>query len=151
MSAIMFIDDDTEVLEINKKYFHNQGYDVYATSNPAKAIEFVKKTPMDCILLDIMMPGLNGIEVCRRIREFSSLPIIFLSGKSGEDDKIEGLLSLEAGINYLDAERNYDLALVACFDNKEHAAAYVNHPVHLPVKKFMHEIRSGSVAIDYEF
>ncbi|MBQ3865230.1 MAG: Dabb family protein [Clostridia bacterium] len=67
------------------------------------------------------------------------------------EGKIEGLLSLEAGINYLDAERNYDLALVACFDTKEHAAAYVNHPVHLPVKKFMHEIRSGSVAIDYEF
>ena len=68
----------------------------------------------------------------------------------GMKGKIEGMVSLEAGADFLHSERSYDLALITEFDSREAFDAYQNHPVHLPVKKRMHEVRSASVACDYE-
>lgn len=65
--------------------------------------------------------------------------------------KIEGMLDLEAGQDVLHSERSYDLALITVFDGMESFQAYQTHPVHLPVKKRMHEVRSASVACDFEF
>ena len=65
--------------------------------------------------------------------------------------KIEGLLEIQAGADFLHSERSYDLALLTVFASKEAFEAYQTHPVHLPVKKHMHEVRSGSVACDFEF
>ena len=73
-----------------------------------------------------------------------------LSLLRGMAGKIEGLISLEAGANFLQADRNYDIALVCEFENEEAFKAYQTHPVHMPVKKRMHEVRSGSVACDFE-
>ena len=64
--------------------------------------------------------------------------------------KIEGMVSLEAGADFLHSERSYDLALITEFDSREAFDAYQTHPVHMPVKKRMHEVRSASVACDYE-
>ncbi len=69
----------------------------------------------------------------------------------GMKGKIEGLLDLESGEDLLHSDRSYDLALITVFDSMESFQAYQNHPVHLPVKKRMHEVRSASVACDYEF
>ncbi len=93
MATILLIDDDTEVLTIIKKYLSGEGYTVYATADPQKGIGFTKKADLDCIVLDIMMPTINGYEVCKKIRTFSTVPIIFLTGKSSEDDKINGLMT----------------------------------------------------------
>lgn len=93
MATILLIDDDAEVLEINKKYLMGEGYKVYSTPNPLKGIEGVKKVSPDCIVLDVMMPEMDGFEACKKIREFSNVPIIFLTGKSSEDDKINGLIT----------------------------------------------------------
>jgi len=93
MAKLLLIDDDTEVLDINKKFLTGEGFSVYTTANPQQGIEYAKKLQPDCILLDVMMPGLNGFEVCTKIREFSSIPIIFLTGKDSEDDKINGLVT----------------------------------------------------------
>ena len=68
----------------------------------------------------------------------------------GMRGKIEGMVSLEAGADFLHSERSYDLALVTLFDSRESFDAYQTHPVHMPVKKRMHEVRSGSVACDFE-
>lgn len=68
----------------------------------------------------------------------------------GMKGRIEGMLDLEAGADILGSERSYDLALVTLFENREAFDAYQTHPVHLPVKKRMHEVRSASVACDYE-
>lgn len=92
MAVLLLIDDDREVLQINKKYLMGEGYTVYITDNPKKGIEIAKKYSPDCILLDVMMPEMNGYEVCENIRSFSNAPIIFLTGKSSEDDKINGLM-----------------------------------------------------------
>lgn len=68
----------------------------------------------------------------------------------GMKGKIEGMLDLEAGQDVLHSERSYDLALIAVFADMASFQAYQTHPVHLPVKKRMHEVRSASVACDFE-
>ena len=69
----------------------------------------------------------------------------------GMKGKIEGMLDLEAGQDVLHSDRSYDLALITVFDGMESFTAYQTHPVHMPVKQRMHEVRSASVACDYEF
>ena len=91
MATVLLIDDDLEVLTINQKYLTGEGFTVYVADSAKKGIVGAKKLEPDCIVLDIMMPDLDGFETCTRIREFSSAPILFLTGKSSEDDKITGL------------------------------------------------------------
>jgi len=93
MAKLLLIDDDFEVLEINKKYLAGEGFTVYTSPDPVQGIQYAKKVLPDCILLDVMMPGMNGFDVCAKIREFSAVPIIFLTGKTSEDDKINGLIT----------------------------------------------------------
>ena len=69
----------------------------------------------------------------------------------GMKGKIEGMLDLEAGADFLGSERSYDLALITIFENRAAFDAYQTQPVHMPVKKRMHEVRCASVACDYEF
>ena len=69
----------------------------------------------------------------------------------GMKGRIEGMLDLEAGADVYHSERSYDLALITTFDTMESFQAYQIHPVHLPVKKRMHEVRCASVACDFEF
>lgn len=93
MAKLLLIDDDAEVLEINSKYLTNEGFTVYTATTPITGIQAARKVQPDCILLDIMMPGMNGYEVCNQIRSFSAVPIIFLTGKDSEDDKVNGLIA----------------------------------------------------------
>ncbi len=72
-----------------------------------------------------------------------------VKGFYGMVGKVEGLLELEAGADILGSERSYDLALVTVFADRASFDAYQAHPAHLPVKKRMHEVRSGSVACDF--
>ena len=69
----------------------------------------------------------------------------------GMKGRIEGMLELEAGQDVLHSERSYDLALITVFDSMDSFRAYQTHPVHMPVRKRMHEVRSASVACDFEF
>jgi len=92
MYKILLIDDDAEVLDINKKYLMKEGYQVAASTSAKKAIPVLKKQPCDCIVLDVMMPEMSGFDACAKIREFTDTPIIFLTGKSAEDDRINGLM-----------------------------------------------------------
>ena len=68
----------------------------------------------------------------------------------GMKGRIEGMLDLEAGADILGSERSYDLALITVFKDRAAFEAYQTHPVHQPVRKRMHEVRSASVACDYE-
>ena len=68
----------------------------------------------------------------------------------GMAGRIEGMLELQAGADILHSERSYDLALITVFQDRAAFDAYQTHPVHLPVKKRMHEVRSASVACDFE-
>ncbi len=94
MTKILMIDDDHEVLEINKKYFEENNCIVEITDKAKDGIKLVKSFKPDCILLDVMMPEMDGLTLCREMRTITSAPILFLSGKVSESDKIEGF---EAG------------------------------------------------------
>lgn len=93
MAIILLIDDDKEVLEINKRYLEREGLEVHAFANPVKGLQYVRSKPVDCVILDVMMPGMDGYELCKKLRTFSSVPVIFLTGKGSEDDRINGLIT----------------------------------------------------------
>ncbi len=90
MYKILLIDDDTDVLSINKKFLQKEGYEVRTASNAKNGIEVLKTYPADCIVLDIMMPELNGFDASVQIKAFTSAPFIFLTGRNKETDKIRG-------------------------------------------------------------
>ena len=92
MYKLLMIDDDNEMLEINAKNFTERGYDVRCAKTAKAGLWFLEAFQPDCILLDVMMPGIDGFETCKRIRKQSQVPIIFLTGRVSEDDKISGLL-----------------------------------------------------------
>lgn len=89
---ILIVDDDKELLNMLRSYFEIKGYAIDTAADGIDAVERSAKKP-DLILLDINMPHMDGIEVCRRIRDEVSCPIVFLTAKVEEEDKINGLLS----------------------------------------------------------
>lgn len=89
---ILVVDDDKELLKMLDSYFSLKSYIVITADNGLEALKKIKENP-DIILLDVNMPGLDGIEVCRRIRDSVSCPIIFLTAKVEEQDRVLGLLS----------------------------------------------------------
>ena len=91
MVKILLIDDDIEVLKMNHTYLKNEGYEVFSTNIANKGIELTRLKKPDCIVLDVMMPHMNGYEVCRQIQKFADTPIIFLTGCDSENDKVNGL------------------------------------------------------------
>lgn len=92
MQTILLIDDDIEVLNLNAKYLKNSGYQVVAAANPVKAMANLDKIRPDCVVLDVMMPEMNGFTACKELRKQMDVPIIFLTGRTSEKDKINGLL-----------------------------------------------------------
>lgn len=88
---VLVVDDEREIADLVVDLLTPEGLDVEACYSGREALEaFVRRRP-DLVVLDIMMPGMDGFEVCRRIREFSDVPIVFLSAKDQEVDKVRGL------------------------------------------------------------
>lgn len=91
MFNILVCDDDKEIVDAIDIYLSQEGYHILKAYDGLQAIEIMKKEEVHLILLDIMMPNLDGIRATRKIRENSSVPIIMLSAKSEDVDKILGL------------------------------------------------------------
>lgn len=91
MFNILVCDDDKEIVDAIDIYLSQEGYHIFKAYDGLQAIEIMKKEEVHLILLDIMMPNLDGIRATRKIRETSSVPIIMLSAKSEDVDKILGL------------------------------------------------------------
>jgi len=88
---ILIVDDDKEILDLIAIYMSNEGYKVFLANDGYKAIEVVENNKIDLIILDIMMPKLDGISTCMKIREKYNMPIIMLTAKSQDMDKVNGL------------------------------------------------------------
>lgn len=88
---ILFADDEKEIRELIEKYLTGEGYLVDTVSDGETAIDLFNKNNYNMVILDIMLPGIDGIEVCRSIRNKSNIPIIMLTAKDDEIDKILGL------------------------------------------------------------
>lgn len=89
---IYIADDEIKIQELIKMFLKKEGYDVEVFSDGTVLLEAFKKRPADMILLDVMMPQLDGFAVCSEIRKESNVPIIIISAKDGESDKIAGLM-----------------------------------------------------------
>jgi DNA-binding response OmpR family regulator len=89
---ILIIDDDTELLKMLKKYFEIKKYEIVTAENGTEGLSKMKLQP-DIILLDVNMPKIDGIEVCRRIRDKVACPILFLTAQVEEQDIVNGLSS----------------------------------------------------------
>lgn len=90
MYRILLVDDDNGMISMVKDYFTVKGYDVITATDGETALNKIKYEP-DLILLDVNMPGMDGFEVCIKIRELVSCPIIFLTAREEEADRIKGL------------------------------------------------------------
>ncbi|MCI0768213.1 response regulator transcription factor [Bacillus sp. TL12] len=89
--TILITDDEIEIVDLLKDFLEIDGYKVLAAYDGETALNILKSEKIDCILLDIMMPNIDGFTVCKEIRKISNVPILFLSAKQDDIDKIRGL------------------------------------------------------------
>lgn len=91
MANILICDDDKEIVDVIEIYLKNEGYKVYKAYDGEEAIRILKAEDIQLLIMDVMMPKLDGIHATLKIREYSSIPIIMLSAKTEDTDKILGL------------------------------------------------------------
>ncbi|TYQ16870.1 UNVERIFIED_CONTAM: DNA-binding response OmpR family regulator [Acetivibrio alkalicellulosi] len=90
---ILIVEDNESTIEFLSIYLKNEGYVICASSNGESALNVVRNEVFDLILLDVMMPKIDGFEFLKKFREFSSTPIILLTAKDQQQDKIKGFIS----------------------------------------------------------
>ncbi len=96
MRKILVVDDEENIRQIIFKYAKFEGYEVQEASNGIEAVEMCRKNDYDIIIMDIMMPELDGFSACREIRKFKNTPVIMLSARGEEYDRIHGF---ETGVD----------------------------------------------------
>lgn len=90
MYKILIADDEEKIREVIKEYASLEGYEVFEASNGIEAADIVKNNDIDAVILDIMMPGMDGYSACREIKRIKNVPVIILSARSEEYDKLYG-------------------------------------------------------------
>ena len=90
---VLIVDDDSDIRNLLGIYLDNEGYPYIKCDNALAALEVLQKTKVTLILLDVMMPGLDGINACIKFRELTNAPIIFISAKADDMDIVNGLMS----------------------------------------------------------
>lgn len=160
---IMIVDNEMEIIQLMKLYLSREGYEVVWTTDSTKAAALAQETDPDLILLDVVMPGLSGIELCGKIREQSDVPILFVSCKDQEMDKVLGLSiggddyitkpfsptelvarvkahlrrrNMDTSSDSADTERNRLAAGALEIDLSAHTVTVNGTPVHLTAKEF---------------
>lgn len=91
MTKILLVDDERLLVKGLKRSLEADGYEVLAAYDGGEALLLLSKTAVDLVILDIMLPVMDGLEVCRRLRQSSSIPVIMLTAKGDDVDKIVGL------------------------------------------------------------
>ena len=95
MYNILVCDDEKDIVSALTIYLQAEGYQVFGASNGLQALETLRHEQIHLVLLDIMMPGLDGLHTMQRLREFSNVPVILLTAKSEDNDKILGGIELD--------------------------------------------------------
>lgn len=90
-SRVLVVDDERVVTEVVEQYLHESGYEVAVAANGLDALKVAKEWAPDLLVLDLMLPGVDGLEVCRQVRQDSRVPIIMLTARGDETDRIVGL------------------------------------------------------------
>jgi len=90
-ASVLVVDDDVRILRMVRRILNLEGYRVLTANNGEAALDVFDKETPDLVLLDILMPGMDGYTACQRIREFSQIPIIIVTVKGKDEEKIQGL------------------------------------------------------------
>lgn len=88
---ILVVDDESEIADLIEMYLQNENYFVYKSYNAQSALEYINAEEFDLAILDVMLPGMDGFQLCKKIREKYTYPIIMLTARDGEIDTITGL------------------------------------------------------------
>ena len=88
---ILVVDDDVNVRDVVRRYLEHAGYKVELADNGEQALRTAEESEPDLVVLDLMLPGIGGLEVCRRLRQRSQVPVVMLTARGEEDDRIAGL------------------------------------------------------------
>jgi DNA-binding response OmpR family regulator len=91
VSTVLLVEDEPEIVGLLSDFLAVEGFGVLAATSPAGAIEQLAAHDVACVVLDVMLPGGSGFDVCRRIREHSDVPLLFLSARGEDEDKLRGL------------------------------------------------------------
>lgn len=90
-TTIVVADDDPQIVKLVTRNLQLEGYATHLATNGQEALEAIQATQPDAVLLDVMMPKLDGFAVCQRVRQFSTVPIIMITARGNDQDKIHGL------------------------------------------------------------
>ena len=96
MSRILIVDDENDIVELIRRSAEREGYETVTADDGAKAIEICKKEDFDLIIMDVMMPDTDGFTACKKIREYKDIPVLMLSARGTEYDKLFGF---EVGVD----------------------------------------------------
>lgn len=99
MYRILLVDDDIHIQNVNEAFLKKRGYEVFRADDGETALALTQTAAFDAVVLDVDMPGMDGVAVCRHLREKSRVPVIFLSAYAETDDRIKGLMA--GGDDYL--------------------------------------------------
>ncbi|HKN96938.1 MAG TPA: response regulator transcription factor [Pseudonocardiaceae bacterium] len=91
MRRVLVVDDDDNVRDVVRRYLEHAGYQVAAAETGEDALRLAGEAPPDLVVLDLMLPGIDGFEVCRRLRQRGAVPVVMLTARGEEDDRIAGL------------------------------------------------------------
>ena len=91
MSKILIVEDEEAIADLEKDYLEMSGYEVIIENDGMKGLQSAMNTNVDLIILDLMLPGMDGYDICRQLREEKNIPIIMVSAKKDDIDKIRGL------------------------------------------------------------
>lgn len=91
MATLLVVDDDPKIRDLLRLYVEREGHRAAFAADGPEALAVARQVRPDLVLLDLMLPGLDGFEVCRRLREESDVPILLLTARSGDSDKVVGL------------------------------------------------------------
>lgn len=89
--SVLIVDDDVKLVQLLKTYFDKEGFLTYSANDGLDALQIVREKKPDIMVLDLMLPGLDGWDVCRRIRRDNDIPIIMLTARDEESDRLIGL------------------------------------------------------------
>lgn len=103
-ATILLIEDDADIREGIRILLESEGYAILEAENGYKGLEILSDD-VDLVILDVMMPGISGIQTCEKIRKRSNVPVLFLTAKAGESDKLVGLMV--GGDDYLSKPFSY--------------------------------------------
>ncbi|PFJ17189.1 DNA-binding response regulator [Bacillus cereus] len=142
--TILIADDDLEIAELIKIHLKKEGYQVVKATDGEEAIRIIQSQPIDLVVLDIMMPKMDGYEVTRQIRAKHHMPIIFLSAKTSDFDKVTGLV---LGADDYITKPFTPIELVARANAQLRRFLTLNQP---KVEENKSVLEAGGVVIDFE-